>query len=134
MATRSRPFQSRRSPMHLVVKGGLAPGTAVLAAATARAMVRIGGLLRARIRIETSTGTGTLDARFVKPDFGENFVDDGSSLHTTGNGTQATVAAINTEVMMTLDDLYGEHYLELTYTDTTGGGGSVIKQITVSGL
>lgn len=121
------PVNTRRG--HFLLGGDLAPGASVTGGAIARVIVPIAGLLRGRFRIETSSGTGTWKATFVRPDEDGKFAEDGTGLHTTGDPADVSVAAADTEYMHEID-FHGEAYVLLEYVD--GGAGSTIKWATAS--
>jgi hypothetical protein len=131
--TQDRPTKARRSPVHTIVGGGLAPGTTIGNGATVRQRVRLGGLLRGRVRATLSAGAGNLNAFWVKPTGSPvEFPDDGSSVHTTGNPAQVSLLNPATEYLMEIADFFGEQYLDIRITDTAGG--STIDQVTVSAI
>lgn len=109
---------------------GLGAGAVVGTGATVREMIPVSQLLRARVRFKLSAGDGTLAFKFVKPDANGRYNDDGTSVYASGNPTDLAVPD-TTEVNRDID-LYGEAFLLLEYTDTTGG--STIEFCDVSTL
>ena len=120
---------------HFNLAGPLAPGTVISTGAAVIEVVPIYGLLRMRIRVKLSAGDGTLTFKYVRPNVDPEppgFLDDGTSLHTTNNPSDLAVPDAVSEVGRDIDDLYGEAFLQIEFTDTSGG--STIGHITVAGV
>lgn len=124
--SRAEPYRG----FHRVLKGELAPGTDVASGQAVTERIPLQGLLRCRIRIELTSGDGTLSAAFAKPDVNGSF--DTPAQHALPEIDDEAVSGPDTEAMMEVDGLFGEAALDVTFTDTTGG--SKIKQVTVSAL
>lgn len=109
-------------------------GAVVEDGATLRSLIPVFGLLRCRVRVQLTSGTGTWQLRFVKPNADGTFPADGSGLHTTGNESDIAVSD-TAEDLFEVTDLYGEGYLELAFVDDgVGGDGAVINHATFSAL
>ena len=111
-------------------KNGLAAGTATSNGGVIYEIVPIFGSSRVRVRIKVATNGGSLDVIPVGPDFDvtSNGAVAGSTAfaslvgtqYTTGGSTSNAVTA-GTELKVDLD-IYGESYLLLKYTGSTGAG------------
>ena len=111
-------------------KNGLAAGAATANGVVIYEVVPVFGSARVRVRIKVATNGGTLDVIPVGPDFDVTSagVVAGSTAfgslvgtqYATGGSTSNAVTA-GTELKVDLD-LYGETYLLLKYTGSTGAG------------
>lgn len=108
-------------------QNGLAAGTATANGTTIYEIVPVSGALRIRVRIKTATNGGTLDVFGLGPDFDLTQAQAGvaygsltGTIYSTGNPTQVVVAA-GTESKADID-LYGEEYVVLKFSGTTGAG------------
>lgn len=104
----SRPHRELKSPAAGVLGTGaaLANGTAI------SVVIPIAGAAVFFARFKASVA-GTLSCAFLRP--------DGTTAYTTGNPTDVAVLA-NTEARLTIDTLYGESQLKITFTPSAGPG------------
>lgn len=111
-------------------KNGLAAGTATSNGGIIYEVVPVFGSARLRVRIKVATNGGTLDVIPIGPDFDMTspgavsgataFASLTGTQYTTGGSTGNAVTA-GTELKVDLD-LYGEAYVLLKYTGSTGAG------------
>lgn len=106
---------------HFQLQGDLAAGTVIAEGATAQEVLPIAGLLRGKIRAKLSAGTGTLRAKWVYPDAAGYIDPDNPSVHTTDNPSDVTISNTD-EVVMPIEDFYGEAYLLVQVIDGGDGG------------
>lgn len=113
-----------------IPKDQFAPGAAIAKNAAIRVAIPITSAGKFRFRFKC-TVTGTLKAEFLSPgvlagtyNSFQNELDGTDPVATTGNPADVTVSA-NTEALMEINDLAGEGYVLITFTEANVAAGVV---------
>ncbi|MCK5649824.1 MAG: hypothetical protein KAJ42_00535 [Gemmatimonadetes bacterium] len=117
--------------MHKTIsKGQFAPGAAIAQDATIRVAIPIASAGKVRFRFECDVG-GELVGKFLSPGIVpgsytsfENELDGTDAVATTGLPAAVTVTA-DTEALLEVNDLGGEAYLLVEFTEEDAAAGNV---------
>lgn len=113
-----------------IAKGEFAPGAAISQSGTIRVAMPIVSAGKFRFRFKASVG-GTLSGKIMSPSIQEgqyanfhNELDGTDPVATTGNPASVTVTA-NTEALLEVNDLAGEAFLLVEFTEGGSAAGTV---------
>lgn len=117
--------------MHKTISSGeFAPGATIAQDGTIRAVIPIASAAKVRVRFQCDVG-GSLVGKFLSPGlvpgdytkFGEE-LDGTDAVATTGLPAAVTVTA-DTEALLEVNDLSGEAYLLIEFTEADVAAGTV---------